>query len=72
MYQKTNVQEGNIRKSGALSGENSLTGGCSWALNGAGAWAGAGAGVDKTNAPHRAIDRGGAGIGVGARRFRGP
>jgi len=27
MYQKSNVREGNIRKSGALGGENSLTGG---------------------------------------------
>jgi len=27
IYQKSNVQEGNIRKSGALGGANSLTGG---------------------------------------------
>jgi len=51
MYQKNNVREGNIRNSGALGGESSLTG----------AWTGAGAGVEKTNAPPRAIDRGGAG-----------
>jgi len=31
------------------------------ALNGAGAWTGAGAGVGQKNAPPRAIDRGGAG-----------
>ena len=29
MYQKRNVGEGNIGKSGALGGENSLMGGCS-------------------------------------------
>ena len=51
MYQKSNVREGNIRKSGALGGENSLTG----------AWTGAGAGVKKKNTPPRAVDRGGAG-----------
>jgi len=31
------------------------------ALNGAGAWTAAGAGVEKKNAPPRAFDRGGAG-----------
>ena len=61
MYQKSNVREGNIRKSGALGGENSLTGGLFGALNGAGAWTGAGAGVKKKNAPPWAVDRGGAG-----------
>jgi len=29
MYQKSKVREGNIQKSGAQGGENSLTGGCS-------------------------------------------
>jgi len=36
-----------------------LDGGLFGALNGAGAWTGAGAGVEKKNAPPRAIDRGG-------------
>jgi len=61
MYQKSNVREGNIGKSRALGGENSLTGGLFGALNGAGAWTGAGAEVEKKNAPPRAIGLGRAG-----------
>jgi len=38
-----------------------IEGGLFGALNGAGAWTGAGAGVEKEKAPPRAIDRGGAG-----------
>jgi len=38
-----------------------IDGGLFVALNGAGAWTGAGAGVEKRNGPPRAIDRGGAG-----------
>jgi len=38
-----------------------IDGGLFGALNGAGAWTGAGAGVEKENAPPGAIDRGGAG-----------
>jgi len=59
MYQKSNVQEGNLRKGGALGRENSLTGGLFGALNRARAWTGAGPGVEKKHAPPQAIDRGG-------------
>jgi len=38
-----------------------IDGGLFGALNGAGAWTGAGAGLEKNNTPPRAIDRGGAG-----------
>ena len=38
-----------------------IDGGLFVAFNGAGAWTVAGAGVEKKNAPPRAIDRGGAG-----------
>jgi len=49
-----------------------IDGGLFGALNGAGAWTGAGAGVEKRNAPPWAIDRGRAWNSGGGRRFRGP
>ena len=49
-----------------------IDGGLFEALNGAGGWTGAGAGVEKKNAPPWAIDRGGAGNCGGGRSFRGP
>ena len=61
MYQKSNVREGNIRKSGASGRRKFIDGELFEGLNGAGGWTGAGAGVEKKNAPPRAIDRGGGG-----------
>jgi len=51
MNQKRNVREGNIQKSGTPGGASSLTGGLFGALNGVGAWTGAGAGVEKKKQP---------------------
>jgi len=61
MYQKSMVPQGNIRKSEAPGGENSLTEGLSQGLNRAGACTGGAAGDDKKNTLHHAIDWGGAG-----------
>ena len=47
-------------------------GGLFGALNGAGAWTWAGAGVEKKNTPPRAIDRGGAGNCGGSPPVSGP
>jgi len=49
-----------------------IEGGLFGALKGAGAWTGAGAGVEKKKAPPRAIGRGWAGNSGGGRQFRGP
>jgi len=47
IYQKSKVREGNIRKSRAPGGDNSVMGALSGALNRAGAWTGAGVGGGK-------------------------
>jgi len=63
MYQKSNVRDGNKRKSRALGGEKSLTG----------AWTGAGAGVEKTKKPHPGpLTGAGREIELWAGQFRGP
>ena len=49
-----------------------IDGGLFGALHVAGAWTGAGPGVQRKNTPRWAIDRGGAGNSGGGRRFRGP
>jgi len=61
IYEKAGPWQVKIHWRGAVRG-----------LQRAGAWMGPGAGVERKNAPLRAIDRGGAGIEVGAHRFRGP
>jgi len=62
MYQKSNVREGNIPKSGAPGGENSLRGGCSGLGTGRGPGRGQGQGLKKKPPPW-AIDQGGVGNG---------
>jgi len=58
---KEQCLRGEYRKKQGPGRRKSIDGGLFGALNGAGAWTGAGAGVKKKNAPHWAIDRGGAG-----------
>ena len=72
IYQKKNVREGNIRKSVAPGGENSLTGGLFGALNGAGASTRAVARVERRNAQPWAIDWGGEGNWGGGPPVFGP
>jgi len=58
---KEQCSRGEYTKKGGPGRRKFIDGGLFGALNGAGAWMGAGAGVKKKNAPPRAIDRGGAG-----------
>jgi len=66
MNQKSNIREGNIRKSGALGRENSLTVGCSGHCPGRGPGRGPGQGLKKKSptAAGRGIEAGPAGFGA--------
>jgi len=58
---KEQCSRGEYRKKRGPGRRTFIDGGLFGALNGAGAWTGAGAGVEKQNTPPLAIDRGGAG-----------
>jgi len=68
---KEQFSRGEYTKKRGPGGRKFIDRGLFGALNGARAWTGAGAGVEKTNAPPSAFDRAGWEIGVGARRFLG-
>jgi len=72
MYQQSNVREGNIHKSGALGGDNSLTGGCSGHLTGRGPGRGLGQGLKERTPRPGPLTEAGRGIEVGVHRFRAP
>jgi len=57
---KEQCSRGEYRKKRGPGRRKFIDGGLFGALNGAGAWTGAGAGVEKRNAAPQAIDRGGA------------
>ena len=72
IYEESNVQEGNIRKGGAFSGESLLTGSCSGHWTGREPGQGAGAGVENKTPRPGLLTRAGRGIEAGAGQFRGP
>jgi len=72
MYQKSNVREGNIRKSGALGGESSLTGGCSGHCTWRGPGRGQGQGFKEKTPRAGPLTGAGRGIRAGAAGFGAP